>query len=120
MKRHKELRSGIDPFRKNGDTPKAKNSRVKRLPKQKYEVSKKTLQLDIKRIADILGKIPTKEEVKINSQYPINFYEEYFIDWGEACAAARTTGMSETKEPISKKIDSGEQLNIFSVNKAMP
>lgn len=113
IKRHNDLRNEIDPFRKNGDTPKAKNSRVKRLPKQKYTISKKTLQLEIKRIAKILGKIPTKDEVKEHSKFPFNFYEEYFIDWGEACAAARTTGMTESKKKISSTANLGEQLNIF-------
>ena len=40
-KRHQELEGGLDPFRKNDATPKAKNSYVKRIKKQKYSVSKK-------------------------------------------------------------------------------
>jgi site-specific DNA-methyltransferase (adenine-specific) len=28
-------------------------------------------------------------------RYPIELYDRYFISWGEACAAARTTGMSD-------------------------
>ena len=43
--RHTEIANGIDPFRKRKDTPTSKNSRVPRLKKQKYEVSKKSLQL---------------------------------------------------------------------------
>ena len=40
--RHKELSSGCDPFRKiNDDMPKAKNSRVARIKKQKYESEQK-------------------------------------------------------------------------------
>lgn len=47
--RHNELSSGLNPFRKiNDEKPKAKNSRVERLKKQKYEVSKKFYNLKSK------------------------------------------------------------------------
>jgi len=101
--RHKELSMGLDPFRKNCCTPKAKNSRVPRLKKQRYVVAKKELQLDVKRIAQIVGKLPKREDVEKLSKYPIEYYDDYFISWGEVCAAARTTGMIETREPIEKK-----------------
>jgi site-specific DNA-methyltransferase (adenine-specific) len=65
------------------------------MPKQRYEVSKKTLQLDVKRIALELGRLPTREEVQARSKYPMEYFEKYFVSWGEVCAAARTTGMSE-------------------------
>jgi DNA modification methylase len=97
QERHKELLQGLDPFRKNGCTPKAKNSFVPRLKKQKYIVPKKELQLEVKRIAGIVGKLPTKDEVEKYSKYPLKLYNEYFISWGEACAAARTTGMTEMR-----------------------
>lgn len=93
--RHEELTSGLDPFRKRRVIPKVKNSRVKRLPQQRYEVPKRTLQLDVKRIAGNLGRLPTREEVRSLSRYPFEYFERYFIGWGEVCAAARTTGMSE-------------------------
>lgn len=96
--RHQELELGLDPFRKNGDTPKAKNSPVERLKKQKYEVSKKILQLEVKNISKQLGRMPTREDVSRLSKYPIIYFDEYFISWGEVTAAARTTGMSEFKE----------------------
>jgi DNA modification methylase len=95
MQRHQELVSGMDPFAKRNEVPKAKNSPVPRLPKQKYLVSKKSLQLEIKRIAQILGRLPTRAEVQRMGRYPIELYDRYFISWGEACAAARTTGMSD-------------------------
>lgn len=94
-RRHEELRGGFDPFRKTDGVPNAKNSRVKRLKKQPYAVSKKALQMEIKRIAGKLGHLPSKDEVVNHSIYPLEYYEKYFINWGEVCAAARTTGMSE-------------------------
>ena len=93
--RHGQIARGEDPFAKQEDVPKAKNSQVQRLPKQHYEVSKKTLQLDVRRIARQLGRLPSRQEVEINSPYPMDYYDKYFISWGEVCAAARTTGMSE-------------------------
>jgi site-specific DNA-methyltransferase (adenine-specific) len=94
-KRHHELSLGRDPFGKKVVIPKAKNSRVPRLPKQQYKVSKKALQLEVRRIAQMLNRLPTRDEVKAIGKYPIKYYDEYFISWGEVCAAARTTGMSE-------------------------
>jgi DNA modification methylase len=97
--RHLDLTNGLDPFRKiNTEEPKAKNSRVLRLKKQKYEVSKKELQLEIKEITNKLGHVPTKEEVKGLSKFPFEYFEDYFISWGEVTAAARTTGMVENRQ----------------------
>jgi DNA modification methylase len=98
LNRHKKLKQGINPFGKCNIISKAKNSPVKRLPKQKYKITKKLLQLDVKRIAELIGCLPTRDEVKNLSQYPIEYFDDYFISWGEVCAAARTTGMSELPE----------------------
>ncbi|BAU43075.1 DNA methyltransferase [Leptolyngbya sp. O-77] len=111
LKRHQQLEEGIDPFAKDNKTPKSKNSRVERLPKKKYHVSKKALQLEVKRITSSLGHLPTRDEVKQLSQFPIEYFDEYFISWGEVCAAARTTGMSELPEEIAQPI---EQMSLFS------
>ena len=113
--RHNELSLGIDPFRKNNKTPKSKNSRVQRLKKQNYVISKKALQLEIKKITQQIGHIPTREEVQTLSQYPFKYYENYFIDWGEVCAAARTTGMSEHKNDSIKKIRPHKQQSLFDI-----
>ncbi len=70
LKRHEMLARGDNPFGKCSSVPKAKNSPVERLPKQKYKVTKKALQLEIKRIASLLGHIPDHEEVQALSRYP--------------------------------------------------
>jgi DNA modification methylase len=93
--RHAELEQGIDPFGKKSEIPKTKNSYVRRVAKQKYEVSKKTLQLEVRRIAQVLGHIPNRSEVTEKSAYPIEYFEAYFLNWAEVTAAARTTGMTE-------------------------
>jgi site-specific DNA-methyltransferase (adenine-specific) len=95
LQRHEILARGEDPFGKCDAVPKAKNSPVERLSKQKYRVSKKALQLEIKRIAGQIGHIPAREEVAALSIYPMEYFDRYFLSWGEVCAAARTTGMSE-------------------------
>ena len=110
IERHRQLTQGQDPFGKQTATPEAKNSRVQRIPKQKYEVTKKQLQLEVKRIAKELGRLPTRAEVEILSSNPIDYFDKYFINWGEACAAARTTGMSEfpliyESDPLQLEID---------------
>lgn len=110
--RHEQMSLGIDPFGKVDTVPTAKNSPVQRLPKQKYRVSKKTLQLDVKRIAQEIGHLPTREEVRQLSRYPIEYFEKYFVSWGEVCAAARTTGMSENPAN-SSHTDTEKQLSLY-------
>lgn len=105
QKRHEEIIQGLDPFRKEDRNLTAKNSPVPRLLKRKYEVPKKILQLDVKRIAQKLGRLPTREEVEQDGKYPIKYYDEYFVSWGEVCAAARTTGMTEIRDISSKRND---------------
>jgi len=95
--RHEEIHIGLDPFRKAERELTAKNSPVPRLPKQKYEVPKKTLQLEVKRVAASLGHLPSRAELMQYGKYPIRYYDAYFVSWGEVCAAARTTGMTETR-----------------------
>ena len=112
LQRHEQIALGIDPFGKVNTVPTAKNSPVQRLPKQKYQVSKKALQLDVKRIAQELGHLPTREEVQRLSKFPIEYFERYFVSWGEVCAAARTTGMSESPAN-SPDMDSEKQLSLY-------
>jgi site-specific DNA-methyltransferase (adenine-specific) len=99
--RHNEISQGIDPFRKEERALTAKNSPVARLPKQKYKVTKKTLQLDVKRIAQQIGHMPTRNEVVEMSNYPITYFDSYFVSWGEVTAAARTNGMTEKRDANS-------------------
>jgi site-specific DNA-methyltransferase (adenine-specific) len=112
LARHAEIRAGVDPFRKAERELTAKNSPVPRLPKQKYEVSKKTLQLEVKRVAAMLGHIPSREELIQHGQYPIRYYDEYFASWGEVRAAARTTGMTETRVPQQPKSSPVEAVQL--------
>jgi DNA modification methylase len=118
LQRHEQLTNGIDPFGKMDSVPTAKNSPVQRLRKQKYKVSKKTLQLEIRRIAKELGRLPSKEDVSQSSQFPLEYFEQYFVSWGEVCAAARTTGMSEnpnsTGSPYRK-----EQLDPYAATESL-
>ncbi len=97
LKRHELINEGKDVFSKNGDIPKSKNSNLKRVNVTHYKIPKKTLQLEIKELSIKLNKIPTREEVQANSKYPIEYFDDYFRNWSEAVAAARTTGMSEIK-----------------------
>lgn len=115
LNRHLELKNGIDPFRKQDVTPKAKNSYVTRLEKQKYEVDKKTLQLDVKELSIKLERIPTREDVIKFSSYPIEYFDNYFINWGEVTAAARTTGMERVENKKDYKLQ--QQLRLFEDKK---
>lgn len=95
LERHRDLDIGIDPFAKGKTDPTAKNSRVKRIKKQNYVIPKKTLQLEVKKIAENIGRKPSREDIKKYSSYPIEYFDEYFIDWGEVCSAVGDKGMNE-------------------------
>jgi site-specific DNA-methyltransferase (adenine-specific) len=103
LKRHAQLTRGDNPFGKMDTIPTAKNRLIRRLSKKDYKVPKKVLQLDVKRIAKELGRIPKREEVKTLSKFPIRYFDKYFVNWSEVCAAARTTGMSDT--PSAQEIE---------------
>ena len=111
VSRHEALARGEDPFAKAKRVPKAKNSRVARIGGVRYNVAKKQLQLEVKRIAKELGRMPTRDDIEKYSQFPLKYYDEYFINWGEVCAAARTTGMTETRLP--PKSPEGRQPLLF-------
>jgi len=77
--RHDMILQGEDPFGKREEIPQAKNSRVERLQKQKYEVSKKDLQLEVRQIARTLGRLPTRDDVIEMSEHPIEYFDNYFL-----------------------------------------
>jgi len=112
--RHNEILDGLlDPFRKEERILTAKNSPVPRLPKQKYVIPKKALQLEVRRVARDLGRLPNRDELIRYGKYPIAYYDKYFLSWGEVCAAARTTGMLENRIAVDNKPSvSLTQLNL--------
>jgi site-specific DNA-methyltransferase (adenine-specific) len=107
VKRHEQITQGDDPFGKVDTIPAAKNRPIRRLSNKEYKVTKKVLQLDVKRIATELGRLPKREDVKVLSNFPIRYFDKYFINWSEVCAAARTTGMSEIPIQSSLKLIHG-------------
>lgn len=114
QERHLEILNEIDPFRKAERILTSKNSPVPRLPKQVYRIPKKTLQLEVRRISKQLGHIPSRDEVIKYAKYSIDYYDRYFVSWGEVTAAARTTGMTE--KHIKRAIrpsESSKQLGLF-------
>jgi len=115
--RHLEIQQGLDPFRKAERKLTEKNSRVARMPKVAYEIPKKTLQLDVRRIARQLNRLPNREEVIAYGKYSVRYYDEYFASWGEVCAAARNDGMTEVRITKSEAISASEtitQLDLFN------
>jgi site-specific DNA-methyltransferase (adenine-specific) len=116
-KRHQEIQDGLDPFRKEVRVLTSKNSRVPRMAKQVYKIPKKTLQLEVKRIAVLLGHSPSRDEVIKHGKYAIEYYDKYFVSWGEVTAAARTTGMTERRANANYEQISFEQLQLLEKRK---
>jgi hypothetical protein len=90
----------------------SKNSLVPRLKKQIYKVPKKTLQLEVKRVTGEIGHIPSRDELNQFGKYSIEYYDKYFVSWGEVTAAARTTGMDE-KRSKNKDNEVTHQLRLL-------
>ncbi len=110
--RHQEIIEGLDPFRKMDRVLTSKNSPVPRIKKQVYKIPKKTLQLEVKRVAKEIGHIPSRDELILFGKYSIEYYDKYFISWGEVTAAARTTGMTEKRNGNNGN-DVAEQLRLL-------
>lgn len=111
--RHREIELGLNPFRKEDRELTAKNSPVARMKKQRYEVPKKTLQLEVRRVANLLGRLPNRDEMIEYGKYPIRYYDEYFVSWGEVCAAARNSGMTDYREEDETPSSSYSQLRLL-------
>lgn len=94
-KRHEELKKGNSPFEKRKTTPKAKNSSIKRVKIKKYQVPKRTLQLEVKEISKRIRKIPTRDDVEKYSKYPIEYFDDYFRSWYEVTNAIKNDGVKE-------------------------
>jgi site-specific DNA-methyltransferase (adenine-specific) len=97
LQRHKALARGDDPFAKRPVVPTSKNSRVRRITKRRYQVPKRVLQLEVRALSKKLKRLPTRDDVIEHGEHPIEYFDEYFVSWGEVCAAARHDGMQESK-----------------------
>ena len=94
LERHKILDMGDDPFARKiaKSTSSAKGYRKKRAQSQ---VPKRTLQMEVKRVADMLGHCPSKKELKKMGKYPLKVYFDNFEDWAEITVATRRTGIGK-------------------------
>ena len=57
--------------------------------KNKKEVTKKELQLELREFAKLLGRLPTEKDVQRMSHYNIQLFKENFPTWGKALKAAK-------------------------------
>jgi hypothetical protein len=62
-----------------------RQSEVRRRP----EVTKKELQLELRGLAETLGRLPTKEDVQRLSKYEPELFQKAFRTWGKALKAAK-------------------------------
>ena len=103
LERHEILDAGGDPFARKiaKSTSSAKGYRKKRT---RGQVQKRTLQMEVKRVADMLGHCPSKKELKEMGKYPLKAYFNNFEDWAEITVATRRTGIGK-KGPGVFKVD---------------
>ena len=63
-----------------------KRESVKRSPRS---ITKKALQLELRRLTRDLGRLPSQKDVEENSQYDLEIYLDTFSTWGKALKAAK-------------------------------
>ena len=62
---------------------------------KRLEVMKKDLQLELVRLARVLERPPTREDVIEHGKYPIELYDDAFTTWSKALGAVRVMARSE-------------------------
>ncbi len=60
-----------------------------RIKQEVRTITKKALQLELRRLSSDLGRLPTPEDVKEKSQYDLELFLETFPTWGKALKAAK-------------------------------
>jgi DNA modification methylase len=58
-------------------------------PRRKRGVSKRKLQLEVKRLAMALGRVPTRADVEELGEYSLDQFDYAFASWAEALKAAK-------------------------------
>jgi site-specific DNA-methyltransferase (adenine-specific) len=85
--------------------------RVARPRMSRRQVSKRSLQVELQRLALSLGRLPTKTDAAILARYKLSAFEDAFDSWGEALKAAKiVTGDLQSHSHIHHD---EEQLEIF-------
>ena len=62
--------------------------------KPKNGISKKELQLELRRLAIDLGRLPTEDDVRRFSKVDLEMYKSVFPTWGKALKAAKLEGVN--------------------------
>lgn len=64
--------------------------------------------------------MPSRDELIKYGKYPIEYYDNYFVSWGEVTAAARTTGMTERRPNGNNEQVAVEQLQLLEKRRKFP
>jgi DNA modification methylase len=80
--------------------------------------SKRALQLELKRLALLLGRLPNMADVERLSKYSPTIFEQAFDSWSVALKAARNA--LATLPDFAEDSASGEQLEMFPQSLAIP
>ena len=100
LERHEILDASGDPFARKiaKSTSSAKGYRKRRAQSQ---VKKRVLQMEVKRVADILGRCPSQSELKKMGKYSLKIYFDNFEDWAEITVATRRTGIDKKGQMLA-------------------
>jgi DNA modification methylase len=79
-------------------------------PRKRRGVAKRKLQLELKRLALELGRVPTKLDVEHFSAYQLQAFENAFVSWSEALKAAKLFVHSPARSVDSINVQKQEDL----------
>lgn len=77
-------------------------------------VSRRSLQLELRRLALLLGRLPTRADVETFSDYRLEAFDAAFTSWTVALKAAKVTVSSLTYRAVLEKA----QMNLFKTASA--
>ncbi len=80
--------------------------------RKRSTVTKRKLQLELKRLALLLGRLPTKKDTEELSEYQLEQFEQAFSSWNDALKAAKL--VVQTKENHVDLFSIQEQNELFT------
>ncbi|MBI2195278.1 MAG: site-specific DNA-methyltransferase [Planctomycetes bacterium] len=79
--------------------------------KAKPPVSLKTLQLELVRLCQELGREPTLEDVRARARYPAELYQAHFPHWSRALRAVRVLLRSAAPSPVAEPAENPSETH---------
>lgn len=81
--------------------------------KTRAGVSRRALQIELQRLALVLGSLPTRADVELLSRYELQAYDSAFHSWSDATRAARVVVEGLSSGALTQATSTQQQLKLF-------